>query len=351
RQAALVREELAAIMQQGCDDPRIYCLEAETKILRGDLSGAEAMLAQHKTSHAIWLATMKMLAGEYEQQQNIKKTIELYESIIDSMEDKHPIQKELVGVLLKNKKIAEAEQFLRDMLRIYPDDLQDRLNLVACLTSRDNLEEADRIIAAEIKKDPENFMLRKALIELYAKKGVFDKTIEVAQGMLPALTSNPLQCLEMKNIIADIYFKNSSYEESKSYSKDILATDPKNIQARFNLCRITIQKSKEPVSLETIGDLRLLINDNPAEPDYYYYLSIAHKTRGENIMAEKALCDALNRMPDHKESLLSLADMYVPQGMFSSIKKRLEDYLKLKPDDAEIISLLERVQNKTKGAF
>jgi len=338
------RKELEHLIDKGYDDPRIYSLMAEIKIQEGDLVKASSLLDRQSTCEENWLETMRLLAKKYESNYDFTSVIETYRKIIDRSDDKLPVLKELCDILLENKKMEETEGILKETLLLAPDDTELQFKLINCLISLNKSDEAEKIIKRGLKQAPDNKKLKKTLIALYEKKGDLQKTINIANDITASLKKGSPEYLEIKNILADIYYKAANYKKSETISQSILSIQPNNISARFNLCRIAVQESDGPVSLQTIGNLRQLINDDYGKPEYYYYLGIAHSSRKEATMAESALNDALDKAPDYKPALLYLADIYLEKHYYAMLKKRIQNYLKLKPNDQEVLSLLETIQ-------
>jgi predicted Zn-dependent protease len=335
--------EISLLLNQDCNDHRIYCLLAEIKILRGKLTEAEEILKQHYTADEDWTSAMMFLAERYEREWKNEQVVEIYEEIIGKVEDKYPYQKALADFFRKVGEEEEEEKLLREMVRSYPDVFQVKSNLIDFLLYYDRAEEAEKLILSETEKAPENFTLIKMLVKLHKKSGNMEKAIGMAKKMLAAIEEDSIQYFEMENIIAGLYFQNGNYKVSKFISRGVLEKSPKDIQARFNLCRIELKGGDV---VWAIGGLRQLASENPNNPKYYYYLGLAHELKGEEIMAEKAFCDSLDVSPGYKDALLKLSDIYQTRGYYSELKSRIKNYLKVKPKDEAMLSLLESVKSK-----
>lgn len=338
------QNELAQLIQQNYNDPRIYCLAAELAILRNELPEAESLLAQHYTSHPIWTETMLLLADNYASSKNFDKVSDLYKNIIEKTDDKKTLQERLADILLFNKQYDSAEPVLWDLNEHYPDDMNVCIKLFECLKALKKFDAAERIISLAIDKHPDDFNLKKKKIELFIQKTDYDNALAEAKRILGTIVEKRSpKYLEIKNLIGDIYFNAGNLIEAQKCAEDVLVLQPNDTQARFTLCRIKIQTS---AGLSLIGELRQLIGESPRNPEFYYYLGIAHKKRNEMVMAEKAFRESLAIDPSHKEALIALGELYFQQGAFSNLETSIREYRKFKPDDNETMQMLEAIKKK-----
>jgi len=346
RPLGLAKNGIREAIEKGTDDPRIYCLDAQFKIVENSLAEAEVLLAEHYSSHQVWCETMKLLAEAYIKKldfEMMKKTYDTMLSKAEGNEDKYLLQTEFAALLMQNNQLEAAGDVLRAMIQYHPGGIRDKINLLNCLIVLGKLSEAEQITSEETKKNPDNFDFKKIAIRISLKKVGIEKTMEVAKKILSSLQENSPQYIELKNIIADICFSSEKLEESKMYSQEVLAVQPNNAEAKFNLCRIALRNKS---SIAVIGDLRRLINENPGNAEYSYYLGLAHKARGEDILAQTALQDALAKSPGHKHALISLSDIYRERGIYKELERYVGNYLKLNPNDEEVKSLLQKAKQR-----
>lgn len=339
------KKEITLLKEQGDTDPLINCLYAETKIIDNDLPTARAILAQQTTFDDDWVATMKMIVEQYEKQLNYDGVMEIYNTIIEKVNDKRSIQNELLAFLNKNRRGSEEEHVLKEIVKDYPDDLEHALQLINCLISLGKFEEAEQLITSEAQKDPKNFDLKKLTVEIYKKKATPEEALKIAKAILASLENNSPQYIEIKNIIADIYFSFGKYEDSKAYAQEILAAYPKDGNARFLLCKIDLQGSSSTL-ISVIGNLRELISEYPQNADIYYYLGMAHKKRDELVMAGTAFNEALDKSPGHREALFELAELNMRSDIHTSLEGRINYYLKINPNDAEVKALSDQIKKQ-----
>jgi predicted Zn-dependent protease len=208
--------------------------------------------------------------------------------------------------------------------------------------------EAESFLNEEINKQPENMQLKKMLIDLFVQSGQMKKAHQQTEVMLRALPKNTNNYIEFQNKLADLYFKNGEYEKAKINAEEILSRYPRDRDARFLLCKIYMQEKK---ALPAIGELRLLVGENPTVADYNYYLGLAHEMRGETDHAKKAFGAALESSPGYKDALKKWIALCPKGDSLGEAEKRIKNYLDLHPDDKEIKDLQQSNQEQTGGVI
>ena len=188
--------------------------------------------------------------------------------------------------------------------------------------------------------------LKKMLIDLFLQSGQMKKAYQQTEEMLRALPKDTSNYIEFQNILAELYFKSGEFGKAKINAEEILSKYKRDRDARFLLCKLYIQEKK---ALPAIGELRLLVSENPTIAEYNYYLGIAHEMRGENALAEKAFRTALDISPDYKDALLKWIAVYPKKGSLSEAELKIKKYLDLHPNDTEIKTLQQTIQEQKTG--
>lgn len=343
-----VRNELQTIIMKGCDDPRIHCLVADLEILKGDLSRAKTILLDHYTTHPVWRDTMLRLADIFCSYRDYANVVEIYNKVAEKAEDKKAVMEQLVDVLLKNRQFATAEDILRELYDRYPDDTSVQQKLIECLRATKKFDEAVAIIDSLDKKYSDDIDLKKTKIQILIEKKDLDAALTLTQSVIKEIDSDSPLYIDFKNKIAEIFFLLEKYEDSKKHIREILQIYPKDAQARFLLCKIDFQTSSS-VSIALVGELRQLINENPGNADYYYYLGLVHQKRNEEVMADKAFREALEKDPGHKGALLALAEKNFKLGSYNIVDKDIQNYFKIHPDDNETLRILNNMRGMKPG--
>ena len=139
--------------------------------------------------------------------------------------------------------------------------------------------------------------------------------------MLRAIPKDTNNYIEFQNILAELYFKSGEFGKAKINAEEILSKYKRDRDARFLLCKIYIQEEK---ALPAIGDLRLLVSENPTVAEYNYYLGLAHEMRGETDLAKKAFGAALESSPGYKDALKKWIALCPKKGRSARLRKKLK---------------------------
>gem|GEM_PF-2493386 len=335
------QEKLTELVNQNYEDPRIYCLVAELAILKGDHAQAQELLKRFYTPHEIWENTMILLADSFARAGDYNKVLEIYDDAIQKSNKKRMLQDRLTKILLLNRQYKLTVQFLSPLYAQYPNDREILFNLITCFASLKKFEEAQHIIDTALKAYPDDLDLKRKKIEILIYENKLDDAMSITMATMSSCPQKSPEYIEFKNKVAEIYFLRGKFDEAKAQAQEIFMLSPKDIQARFLLCKIELQES---ANISVVGELRQLINENPNNAEYYYYLGLAHRKRKENVMAEKAFREALQKNPGHQGALIALAKIYYPQGSFNILEKDIQEYFKIYPEDNETMQLLNKIK-------
>ena len=229
------------------------------------------------------------------------------------------------------------------MLKSNPDTVDIKLNYIRFLIHYRLFDKAEAYLKSEINSSPQNKEFKGLLITIYSKTNRFTEAIDSINTILSTIQPDDKKTyIELKNSLADVYFKKGEYVASRKILNEILQEAPKDRDARFNICRLDLQQGN---TLEAIGGLRLLIRKNANVGEYYYYLGLAHEMRKEPEMAEIAFRNAITVSPEHKEALKRWIAVYEPEGSLKEIQVRVKKYLDSYPNDQEIIALLQSIKD------
>ena len=236
----------------------------------------------------------------------------------------------------------------QEMLKSDPDNLQVKSDYVNFLIRYNKKGEAESFLNEEINKQPENMQLKKMLIDLFVQSGQMKKAYQQTEEMLRALPKDTNNYIEFQNILAELYFKSGEFGKAKINAEEILSKYKRDRDARFLLCKLYIQEKK---ALPAIGELRLLVSENPTVAEYSYYLGLAHEMRGETDLAKKAFGAALESSPGYKDALKKWIALCPKGDSLGEAEKKIKNYLNLHPDDKEIKILQQSNQEQTGGVL
>ena len=152
--------------------------------------------------------------------------------------------------------------------------------------------------------------------------------------------------VELQNMMALLYFDNGDFDMAATIAKEVMRQSKSNRDARFMLCKINLIQGD---LYRVIGELRLLIRENPNIAEFHYCLGLVHEIRDETILAEQEFRDALNISSNYRDALKKWLAVYPMQGALSEVENRISQYLKSNPTDQDIIVLRDEILKKKEG--
>ena len=335
-------------MRNGEKSADFYLALVQFNLKKNKVSEAADIALQHFSATPAWMRTMQQVIDQLRSAKNYDTLEKIYVKIIEQAEDKLPYQTGLVEQYVLRGEGEKEEKLLRVMLKDYPDNLQVKTGYLNFLMRSNRTREAESILNEEINKQPENIQLKKMLIDLFVQSGQMKKAYQQTEEMLRAIPKDTPNYIEFQNILADLYFRSGEYEKAKINAEEILSKYQRDRDARFLLCKIYIQEKK---ALPAIGELRLLVSENPTVAEYSYYLGLAHEMRGETDLAKKAFGAALESSPGYKDALKKWIALCPKGDSLGEAEKKIKNYLDLHPDDKEIKILQQSNQEQTSGVI
>ena len=153
-----------------------YVVLASERLLAKDeakaiefLDKALAKNEKNLSIHLIKIKALENLSRTKEVEQNLQRVIKLFP-------DSAYARKTYAQFLLKFERKAEAEQQLRAIAASAPDDIQPKLDVVKFLIATKGAEAGRKELESFVKKEPENYDLAFALVDLYrAQKNPTDE--------------------------------------------------------------------------------------------------------------------------------------------------------------------------------
>jgi tetratricopeptide (TPR) repeat protein len=323
-----------------------YAVLVQFNLKKNKFSEAEAVALKHFTHTTDWMKAIKLIIDQLKRTENNEGLEKIYKVMIDQVPNKFPYQQELANIYRKQGNSEMGNMLFQEMLKSYPDNPQVKSDYVNFLILYNKKDEAESFISKEINKQPENIQLKKVRIDLFVQVGKMQKAYQQTEEMLRSMPKDTQNYIEFQNILADILFKSGEYGKAKITVEEILSKYHRDRDARFLLCKIYIQEKK---ALPAIGELRLLVSENPTVAEYSYYLGLAHEMRKENDLATKAFATALDNSPGYKEALIKWIALSSKGDSLGEAEKKIKKYLDIHPDDKEIKILQQSSQEQTSG--
>ncbi len=344
---AEVDKVLQPLLAAGDYKEEAFALLAEFHILNDDLARAEAVLNEHAHLNEDWLFVMRMLGAKYESQADLDSAARIYGRVLELKPDSTEDAYALLAVLRKaDKKDAEL-QLLESLIAADQQSVGYKLKLIDFYIHCGRFEDAEQLILSVRKQDEGYFDFSAYLIEVYEKTQRYAEAVAVAKEVLGRVGDDrPLQ-VKFMNILARLYYMRNNLALAKIVVRWVLGIDRNSHEARFLLSRISLDEGR---TLLAIAELRALASEDLKNPDYAYYLGLAHMARSENSAAEQSFKSALTIDPSYKPALMKIVGIYFDKGFFLDLERMVNEFLAVSPDDPDVLALRDELAQKKAAA-
>ncbi len=159
----------------------------------------------------------------------------------------------LGALLLQQKEIPAAVRFLRDAVRVQPDEPVALNTLGAALESEGKLDEAVEQFTHALRLQPGFTIARYNLADTLAAQGKFE---EAAAGFRKVLAESPEDAAARDHLVAvlvelaDSAGAGGRLDAASGNYREIVALDPGNAEARNNFGIILARSGKLPAAIE-----------------------------------------------------------------------------------------------------
>lgn len=324
---------------------RAYALLAEFNILNDNLEQSEKMLMQHANANDDWFFVMSMLAGKYASRNDPQAAIRIYRKILELKPDSNQDIQQLLFILRSSGRKEEERQLLDSLIAVNPQQVRYKLALIEFCIHYGQFAEAEEHIRAGIESGSDFFDFSRVLIEVYEKTNRYAVAIQVAKDVLGQNDEEEAfeREIEFMNILARLYYESNNREMAKVVVRWILDLNKDNHSARFLLARISLD---EGWTLLAISELRGLCVEDINNPDYDYYIGLAHMARAEKSNAEQSFKECLNKQPSYKPALLEISKLYFEKGYLVDLKSMTDEFLTISPNDPDVLALQVAIMSK-----
>jgi len=321
-----------------------FALLAEFHILNNDFGQAEAILNEYAYQNEDWMFAMRMLAEKYKSEGEVQTAARIYGRVLELKPDSMADADALLDIV-RSAQQRDAELQLLESL-IAPDEQQVRykLRLIEYYIYYGQFEEAEQYILSAREQDEGYVEFSRYLIDVYEKTNRYAEAVAVSKDVLGRVGDDPILQVEFMNILARLYYLQDNPALAKIVVRWVLALDRNSHAARFLLSRIALDEGR---TLLAIAELRGLGSEDTDNPEYDYYIALAHMARAEYNIAEQSFKEALKKNPSYKQALLNIAELYFDKGFFLDVERMVNEFLAVSPGDPDVLALREKVAKRT----
>ena len=254
-----------------------------------------------------------------EAEQVLKRTVRLAPTFAKPHED-------LGFVLLELERYEEAAEVLQKAVRLDPKLEFAHFNLGKALAFTGKGEDADASFEASFSLSPERKVLAQAA-RLH-KEG----NLEEAEKLYRQVLKNNPDNVDAMRMLAMVAATLKRYDDAERLLRRALGIAPDFLTAVIDLGRILKEQDRYE---EAIGYFKKAIEINPNNPQTHFLLAGAYAPAALNQEAAKEYQRTLELSPRHPGALLGLGNALKTIGSLDEAIKAYHDCISVKPNNGE----------------
>ena len=239
---------------------------------------------------------------------------------------------------LKRHELAEA--YLRLAVDLKKDDIGGRLRLGQSLFKKGKLKEAKRYVEEILKKDPDHLKALTLYANIREKEG--DK--KALKGIYRQILSHEPKNTTILFNLGVLEAEGGNVEKAIYYLESLTKIDPKDIQAREALFDIYQREKKGYLAFNQAVELIKLA---PRKTSYYDYIFKYLMEQSEFEKLAKYMLNGVKVNPKNFELRQYLILAYLNLKKNDLAVKAMEEALKLRPNDTDLLLQLAKVKEET----
>ena len=293
-------------------------------------------LAKNEKNLSVQLIKIKVLENlsrTKEVEQNLQKVIKLFP-------DSAYARKTYAQFLLKFERKEEAEQQLRAIAATAPKDIQAKLDVVKFLIATKGSEAGRKELEGFVKKEPENYELAFALIDLYrVQKNQIDE--DKLLNQISQKAGDTPNGFKARGLIAYKLILTGKKDEANKLLNKILKADKTNQQALTLRANLAIEAKNYDTA---IADLRAVLSDSPDYSKASLMLATAHESSGSPELAEEHYLKAFESSKLSPEYGMPYVDFLMRRKQPERAEKALQDMADANPNNALVMRALAQLK-------
>ena len=180
------------------------------------------------------------------------KAIEFLKNGLKIIPNNLHFRTELAKVYQQNKEYKKAENVLLECIKLSPKDLNSRTELAKVYQQNREYKKAENVLLECIKLSPKDLNSRTELAKVYQQNREYKKAENV---LLECIKLSPKD-LNSRTELAKVYQSQKKYDEAEKVLLELLDKDKNNLQARTELAKVYQTQKKydeaEKVLLESL---------------------------------------------------------------------------------------------------
>jgi tetratricopeptide (TPR) repeat protein len=252
--------------------------------------------------------------------------------------------------LSRSKRLDEAQKVLDDAVRALPANDEAKLLRVEFLVEQRSHDVGEQALRQYVAADPDDYALRLALGGLLLRLGEADKAMVVYQDIVRS-SGTEANGLLARNRLAAIAVQQKRETDAQRYIAQVLTVSPRDNDALAMRGQLALEHED---TTGAIADFRAVLRDQPRNVAINRLLAQALVTHGDIALAEEPLRTAVEAAPSDSSVRVALAQLLLQLQHSNQAIEVLQDGIKAQPaDDAlngELVRIFASQKNFTSAA-
>jgi tetratricopeptide (TPR) repeat protein len=212
---------------------------------------------------------------------------------------------QLAIFLTRSKRLDEAQQVLTDAVKALPSSDDAKLLRIEFLVQQRSPAVAEQALLEYVDADPRNYSMRLALGGLQQRLNELDKAIATYGETVRRAGTEPAG-LAARDRLASIAIARKREPEAQTYLAEVLKVNPRDSDALTERGRLSLEHGD---SASAIGDFRAVLRDHPSDMTINRLLGQALINHGDTALAEEPLRAAVDAAPTDSTLRVALAQL------------------------------------------
>lgn len=249
--------------------------------------------------------------------------------------ERYSLQVALSSFYATSNQLKKAEKTLRNAIKLDDEDARRYLVLIQLLSSRVSLKIGEEELLKFIKLKPELYELQFALANFYEKTNSRDKAKQVIKRIISD-KSFDVEGLRARNYLARLLLEEGNELAAQKYVDEVIAEYPNNNEALLLVSKLAL---KNLDAITAINGLRTVVKNEPKNAEASLLLAQAHELNKEGVLAENELKRAIEANPINVQTHINLALYLGNKGRIEKALKVVDKALAYFKDNFELMEI------------
>ena len=333
-------EQLAKFPQK--DNPYYHLAAGGIAAKKSDLSGAEAALQRAAAADPNLAAAHSALAALYLAKKDKDKAGPELEKAAKLARVRSPETVRLAQFKVQNGAAEEAKAFLTNVTKQAPDFIPAWLMLGRIANNETKYDDALRLVANALSRDPANIDARLVQAESWVAKGETKKAVDSIEDLDRTYPNSPI----IKYAVAQVYVRTNNLDQAIAAVDQVVNLSPRFVDGILLRAELHLRKGE---AQSVVDSLSALVKQSPGILRAELMLAEAYRALGRLDDAVAIVREQIKRSPQNPGSYFLLGAILQQQNKVTEAHEALEKAAQLAPDNPSFLQQLVELDIASKN--